>query len=183
MVLSRKVRAFRERAQHATVRFWEPFLGIAGGALAAVLTWHGDLSANDVRPLIIAEASLGAGLTAAVVTAIAILTALVDDVYRMVLTQIGGVRRALMPFLIVAALSALTAVISLFALLLLPPASENLVVPAVAICSGLAVWSLAGVVSLVELVIFHAAQRAALLDGIEEATRVRNQRRRETDSE
>jgi hypothetical protein len=120
-------------------------------------------------PIMIAESAIGIALTATVFAAIAVFATFFDTSYRRVLELAGGFRSALMPYQVVAVVSALAGIGGLIGALALPAIPTWADVGAIALSSGLCGWAIAGVVSVTELTIFHATQRAQLLGGADHA--------------
>ncbi len=137
--------------------------GVASG-LDATLRGRG----ND---LLIAELGLGIAVVAVVLAALAILVAMLDEMYLRILEYAGGVRAAVMPYrtvAVAAAWTSLVAAVGLFVFDVVPWWARS---GLLALASGLAVWSLYGTVQLVGLTAKHGIWRGDLLGVIRDARR------------
>jgi hypothetical protein len=79
----------------------------------------------------------------------------------------GGIREAMAPYMVVATVAGLSVLAALIVAVGWPEFSSALQMGGLGVSTALAAWSVAGTVSLVELTIFHAEQRAVLM-GIQE---------------
>lgn len=127
-------------------------------------------------PILIAEAAIGVAITATVFAALAVFATFYDGAYRRVLELAGGFRTALMPYIVVGVVSAAAGLFGLIAALVLPALGSLAIEFAIAIPTLLCSWTLTGTVSLAELTLFHASQRAELMAGADQAETIRAQR-------
>ena len=159
-------------------RSWDFAIGLAAGGVAALCALNGDVRGN-APTVLIAELAVGLAVLAAVLPALTILTTFFDGHYRRVLDAAGGVPRAMLPYIVVAVLGGVGAVVALLTAAGWPAFGPSARIPLFALSTGLCVWTIAGVVSLVEITMFHGTQRAELIRGVEDVTEVRAHRLRE----
>ena len=157
---------------------WDFAIGIAAGGAAALAALNGGVRGN-APTVLLAELAVGLGVLAAVLAALTILTTFFDGHYRRVLEAAGGVPRAMLPYIVVAVLSGVGAVVALLSAAGWPAFGPSARIPLFGLSTGLCVWTIAGVVSLVEITMFHGTQRAELMRGVEDVTEVRARRLRE----
>ncbi len=163
------------------LKSWDFGVGVGCAMVAAVLALDDGVRGQGVT-VALASCAVGMAVLGVVLAALAIITAFFDGHYRRVLESAGGIRRAMAPYLLVAGTGGLAAVVGLLTALAWPAFGEWTQIVALAVTVLLTVWSVAGTVSLVEITLFHAEQRAALMRGFEEAADVRAQRLRRAGS-
>src|SRR5690349_19965209 len=100
-------------------RNWDSAGGLAAAAAAFALA-TGDDVRDDAVPVLIAPAGAGLSVLSLGLAAMAIFATFFDALYRRVLEGAGGVRRDLMPYLIVATSGAAATVIRLLEVLAWP---------------------------------------------------------------
>ena len=144
------------------------YVGLAAGAVAALSATSAPVRKAGVTVLL-AEAAVGVALLSLVLGALAILTPALDGPYRRVLDTLGGVGRAFAPFKVVAFIAGTTAIAAMLAALAWPELGATVQTIAIALVTCLSVWAIAGTVSLVGMALFHAEQRANLLQGVDDA--------------
>jgi hypothetical protein len=164
----------RARASNV-LKGWDFWVGLLGGGIAAVAATSRTVRDAGVTVLL-GEAAIGIALLSVVLAGLAIITPTFDGLYRRVLEKAGGVRQALDPYLLIAAVSGIGAVVAVLGALTWPELGTSLRVLILGLATMLAVWAISGTVSLVELTIFHADQRAELLRGIDDAEELRVRR-------
>lgn len=147
---------------------WDFVGAIAVGAISVLLATKHAIREDSVTVLLAAGAA-GLAILGVVLAAMAIIAPFVDSHYRRVLDHAGGVRSALAPYLLVAGVGALTAIVALVAALAWPTGGWLLQAVLDGLTMGLAAYAILGALSLVELTIFHADQRAKLQRGVEDA--------------
>ncbi|HWI97194.1 MAG TPA: hypothetical protein VNS60_14125 [Solirubrobacterales bacterium] len=138
-------------------------MGIAVGVLVAWLACDSAVRDRGVT-LTIATGAVGVAIISAVLTALAVIAALFDGPYRRVLIDdAGGIREAMAPYMVVASVAGLSVIAALVVAVGWPEFSPALKMGGLGVSTALAAWSVAGTVSLIELTIFHAEQRATLM--------------------
>jgi hypothetical protein len=160
----------------STFHSWDFYVAVGVGLGAGAATASRDVRAAAV-PVTITEAAIGVALTATVFGALAIFATFYDAGYRRVLELAGGFRAALMPYMVVGIVSAVSGMVGLVAALVLPAFGRWPSVGAVGVSTLFCVWALTGTISLIELTIFHAAERAKLMTGADDAARALSERR------
>lgn len=145
-----------------TALHWDFGVGLAVGALVAWLACDSAVRDQGVT-LTIATGAVGVAIISAVLTALAVIAALFDGPYRRVLMNAGGIREAMAPYMVVASVAGLSVIAALIVAVGWPEFCPALQMWGLGISTALAAWSVAGTVSLVELTIFHAEQRAVLM--------------------
>lgn len=158
-----------------TFASWDFAIGVGAGVFAALLSLSAGVREQGPT-ILLAELAVGLGVVAAVLSALAILTTFFDGHYRRVLEEVGGIRRAMLPYLVVAAVAGICAVVALLVALGWPAFGAVVRTPLLGLATGLAVWTIAGVVSLVEITIFHGTQRAALMRKTDDLADIRAER-------
>lgn len=155
------------------------------GLAAACLTF-GLCASQEVRrqgvTMLLAEAAVAIGVLAIVLTAMTVINGFIDGNYRKVLEAVGGAQRAFLPFRVVAFVAAAATVAAIISAVGWPALSAWPRAGLLTLCCGLTAWSVAGVVSLIEIVIFHTEQRALLADTADEAASIQAKRLRERQS-
>lgn len=141
---------------------WDCVVGLAAGLLTAWLACDSAVRDEGVT-LAIAAGAVGVAIISAVLTALAVIAALFDGPYRQVLEKAGGIREATAPYLVVAAIAGMAVVVALIVAIGWVAFSPSLQRVGLGTSAALASWCVAGTVGLVELTIFHAEQRAALM--------------------
>jgi hypothetical protein len=165
------------RLLHLIADRWDGALAIAATCVTFAFAAADRDVVHGAVPILLGLATAGLAVVGIVLTAIAILAAFFDPHYRRVLEAADGIRSALKPYLIVAAAGGASTVIGLVAAMAWPVSGPAIIGGAVlAACVGIATWAVFGVVSLVELTIFHAGERAALQRGVEDARAERAKR-------
>lgn len=127
-------------------------------------------------PILITEAAIGVAMTATVFGALTVFTTFYDGAYRRVLEFAGGFRSALMPYIVIGVVAAAAGLSGLIAALALPALGVWASAFAVAIPTLFCAWTLTGIVSLIELTLFHATERSRLMAGADEAESIRAKR-------
>jgi hypothetical protein len=127
-------------------------------------------------PILITEAAAGVAITATVFGAVAVFTTFYDGTYRRVLELSGGFRSALMPYIVVGVVATTAGLTGLISALALPalgvwPAAFSVAIPTL-FCA----WTLTGTISLIEITLFHATERAKLMAGADMAESIRAKR-------
>ncbi|MDX6622846.1 MAG: hypothetical protein QOE75_778 [Solirubrobacterales bacterium] len=145
-------------------------MGLAVGALVAWLACDSAVRDQGVT-LTIATGAVGVAIISAVLTALAVIAALFDGPYRRVLEAAGGIREAMAPYIVIAIAAGLSVTAALVVAVGWPEFSPVLQRVGLGVATALATWSVAGTVVLIELTIFHAEQRAALMRNEEDAQR------------
>jgi hypothetical protein len=146
-----------------TALHWDFVVGLGVGVLVAWLACDSTVRDHGVT-LTIATGAVGVAIISAVLTALAVIAALFDGPYRRVLIDdAGGIREAMAPYMVVASVAGLSVIAALIVAVGWPEFSPALQMAGLGVSTALAAWSVAGTVSLVELTIFHAEQRAKLM--------------------
>ena len=133
-----------------TFASWDFAIGVGAGVFAALLSLSAGVREQGPT-LLLAELAVGLGVVAAVLSALAILTTFFDGHYRRVLEEVGGIRRAMLPYLVVAAVAGICAVVALLVALGWPAFGAVVRTLLLGLATGLAVWT---------ITIFHGTQRA-----------------------
>jgi len=167
-------RWFREFGA-GTFGAWDFKVAAACGLAAGLLSLVADVR-RDATTVLLASAGVDVALTATILAALAIFTTSFDSAYRLVLEAAGGVRRALMPYTVVACAAAVGTLVALMAALGSPDLTKWPDAVVIAVSMLLTSWSILGTASLVELTHFHATQRAQLMRGADNAEVIRAQR-------
>lgn len=148
----------------ATFRSWDFYLGAGAGVLSALAAGASPAVRTVSVGVLAGEAALGIALLAVALTALAILTGLLNDQFLHVLEVTpGGVAAALRPYRIIATVGALTTLMSMTGIILTAVAAWPIVALVIALSTGLAVWGIWGTVELVGLTAFFGVNRARLL--------------------
>jgi hypothetical protein len=158
------------------LRSWDTYVGLGAGAVAGGLMGS-DAVRGAAVAVLLAEAAIGIALTATVLGAVAIFATFFDANYRRVLDLAGGFRSALMPYITVSVIAAAAGLCGLLSALALPALQRDVAAAVVALSTLLCAWATAGTVSLVELTLFHATQRASLMAGADDAAQLLGERR------
>lgn len=146
-----------------TALHWDFGVGLAVGVLVAWLACDSAVRDQGVT-LTIATGAVGVAIISAVLTALAVIAVLFDGPYRHVLIDhAGGIREAMAPYMVVASVAGLSVIAALVVAVGWPEFSSALQMVGLGVSTGLGAWSVAGTVSLIELTIFHAEQRAVLM--------------------
>lgn len=146
-----------------TALHWDFGVGVAAGLLVAWLACDSAVRDQGVT-LTIATGAVGVAIISAVLTALAVIAALFDGPYRRVLIEeAGGIREAMAPYMVIASVAGSSVAAALIVAVGWPAFSSALQMAGLGVSTALAAWSVAGTVSLIELTIFHAEQRAALM--------------------
>lgn len=161
-----------------TFRSWDFAAGVGAGGFAALLAINPQVR-GSAPTLLLAELAVGLGVVATVLAALAILTTFFDGHYRRVMEAAGGVHRAMLPYLVVAAIGGICAVVTLLVAIGWPAFGPWARAPLLGLATGLCVWTIAGAVQLVQITMFHGTQRAALMRGVEDVTELKARRLRE----
>jgi hypothetical protein len=165
------MRAWLKEFGPSTFRAWDFWAALGVGVVSAVLTLDHAVRAS-APTVLLASAGINVALTATVLAALAIFTALFDSSYRRVLEAAGGVREALMPYTTTAFVAGLGTVVALVSALASPYFGKWVEAAAVGVAMLLTAWTVAGFASLVEQTHFHATQRAKLLKGADDAEEI-----------
>lgn len=158
-----------------TVMHWD-FVSalVVGGAAAGLGT------IDDVRdaaiPVLIAEGAIGGALMATVFGALAIFATFFDGAYRRILDASGSFRDALMPYFTIAAVGGLAVIFGTVGALALPFLGDELAAAVLGLSTFFFAWCVTGMVSLTEITLFHASQRAKLMSGADDAEAIRVRR-------
>jgi hypothetical protein len=139
------------------------------GAAAGVLCVNDHVRAQGPT-MLLASAALGAAFLATVLTALSVVSTFFDAAYRRVLEEAhgGDIRPALLPYAVVAYVSALASVIGLLGAIgwrALPGGVQGVLMGLAAL---FAAWAVTGSASLVRITLFHARQRAGTMRAIEQ---------------
>lgn len=145
----------------ASLRSWDFGIGLAFGLGVGLLARCDAVRHQGVTGLL-AEAAIGVTIMSVVLAALAVLTPSIDGFYRRVLEEAGGVTEALRPYLAVASVSGLAALVALFAAVAWPSLGTLSQSVALGTASTFTAASIVGAISLVEITIFHARARADL---------------------
>lgn len=149
---------------------WDARLALIGGGLIAAVAGVSEPIRDSAVTILLAEAGLGVALFAVVLAALAIFATFFDDAYRRVLEMASGsIKAALLPYEAVAVVAGLATAVALLVALFWPALTAGLEVVLLGLASALALWSVVGSVRLVELTTWHAARRADLMKGVEDA--------------
>jgi hypothetical protein len=158
-----------------TFRSWDFIVAVGFGGVGFGLAFVAAVRQAAV-PILITEAAIGVAMTATVFGALAVFTTFYDGTYRRVLELAGGFRSALMPYIAIGVVAATAGLSGLIAALALPALGVWATAFAVAIPTLLCAWTLTGTVSLIEITLFHATERARLMAGADEAESIRAER-------
>ncbi len=172
------MRAWVRKYGRGTFRSWDFYVAVVCGVAAYIICGSKVVRAAAV-PVLMAEAAIGVGLLAVVFGAIAVFATFYDPSYRRVLDLAGGFRSALMPYISVAVISALAGAAGIIGALALPALGVFSAKLVCACSTFLFAWSVAGMVSITELTLFHASRRAELMRGADEAETIRAERLRQ----
>jgi hypothetical protein len=154
------------------VRSWDFGVAVLVGGLAVAFGQDEKVLDKGVT-IALAAGAAGVAVLGVVLAALAVITAFFDGHYRRVLESTGSIRRAMAPYLVTAGVAGAAALCALVTALGWPEFGSTLRIGTLALTVFLTAWAMAGTVSLVEITIFHAEQRAALMRGIEAAGDVR----------
>ena len=158
-----------------TFRCWDFYVAGAFGAAGFGLTLVDDVRAAAV-PVLITEAAIGVAMTATVFGAVAVFTTFYDGTYRRALELGSGFRAALMPYITIGVVSAAAGIAGFMGALALPALGAWLAAAVVGLSTLLCAWTLTGTISLTELTLFHASERADLMAGADDAESYRAKR-------
>lgn len=111
---------------------------------------------HDTVTVLLAAAAAGLAVLSVVLGAMAVFATFFDSNYRRVLEAAGGMRQALVPYLIVAGAGAVAAVLGVIVSLAWPVDGWVLKAALSSATIGVAIYAILGALSLVELTIFHA---------------------------
>jgi hypothetical protein len=155
-------------------------LGVPAGIVLGLLPALNKAVSDNAITILIAFAGALVAMAAVVVAVKTIFVTLLSPEYTAALERIeGGVKGAARPFIIVAWVCIVGALVSFASALAWPAIPEHfwwLRWLAFSIPAALAGWGLLGSAQLVTLGAFHLEQRSALLNAVEEFRRRRNQR-------
>ena len=158
-----------------TFRSWDFFVAVGCGGIAFGLGFIDDVRDAAV-PVLITEAAIGVALTATVFGAIAVFATFYDGAYRRVLEIAGGFHSALMPYIVIGVVAAAAGIVGLIGALALPALGAWPTAIVLGTATLLCAWALTGTVALIELTLFHATERAHLMEGADYAESVRARR-------
>jgi hypothetical protein len=159
----------------STFRAWDFIVAVVVGAASFALAFV-DSVRDAAVPILLAEAAIGVAVTATVFAALAIFATFFDGSYRRVLELSGGFRSALMPYIVVGVVSAAAGLFGLLAAFALPALGKWAIEAGIAVPTLLCAWTLTGTAGLIELTMFHAASRAKLMAGADNAESIRAER-------
>lgn len=165
----------------STFLYWDFLAGMATGCVIGGAAWNSSKITAGAGGLFTGSFALGIAVLSAVLGALAIVSSLINDSYLRVLEHAGGISAAIMPFQTLAVVSGLCSIAGGLAMALQPVMGNRQTAVALGLAAALTLWSLLGMVSLVNHVAFHARERGRLLEGIEEAKRAALQRRHAAD--
>jgi hypothetical protein len=157
------------------IRSWDCGAAVAIGIGAGVLATDHRVDGAAV-PVLLAQAGIGVALTSTVLAGLAVFATFFDGAYRTALDLGGGFRRALAPYVIVAGVSAASAVVGAIAALAMPSCGATAKAMLIALSFFFSAWALLGAISLTGLTAFHATARARLMRGLEDAREIRAER-------
>lgn len=146
---------------------WDVWVGAVAGVIAGLCATSGNVRREGVTALL-AEAAVGVTVLGVVLAALAIFTPTFDGLYRRVVVGAGGVKEALRPYMLTSSVGGAAATLAVVSALAWPILGVGLKMFTLGISTLLAVWAIAGTVSLVELTLFHAHQRAELMGIVED---------------
>jgi hypothetical protein len=157
---------------------WDFGVGLVVGGGTVALGTIASVRADAVT-IHITEAAICAGLLATILGGLAIFATFFDAGYRRVLEHADrdGLAGAVRPYLVVSIVAGAGTIVGVVAAIA-DPAVGGL--GAAFVLGGptlLCAWAVAGCVSLAELTLFHAKERAALLRGAEDAAESFRRRR------
>jgi peptidoglycan/LPS O-acetylase OafA/YrhL len=155
---------------------WDFYLAVACGAIAFALAFLDADVRGAATTVLIAQAAVGVAITSTVFGSLAVFATFYDGTYRRVLEKAGGFSAALMPYAVVGVVAAACGVVGIVAALAIPALGTLTTGIVVALTTLLCAWTLTGTASLVEQTVFHATQRAKLLEGADHAESVRARR-------
>ncbi|NLT05552.1 MAG: hypothetical protein GXY03_04500 [Solirubrobacterales bacterium] len=151
---------------------WDLGIGVIFGCTLAALALSAEVREQGVT-VALAAGAFAVAIMSVVLGALAVITAFFDGPYRRVLEHAGGgVREALAAYFVVVAVAGAAALAALVTALGWPVFCKWGQMASIGVTGLLTGWSVAGMVSLVELTIFHAVQRAKLMQGIDKAAQV-----------
>lgn len=155
---------------------WDFGVGVLSSGLAFGLCWNKSVR-DSVTTILVAEAAFAVAVTATVLAAMAIFATFYDPSYRRVLDLApGGFSGALRPYEVVGVVAAAATIVGTLGALAVPAVGVAPVATITGASTLLCVWSLAGTASLIDITVFHAARRAELMRGADEAEAIRAKR-------
>lgn len=140
-------------------------LGVAAGVLCV-----NDHVRAQGPTMLLASAALGAAFLATVLTALSVVSTFFDSAYRRVLEEAhrGDIRPALLPYGVVAYVSAVATLLGLIGAIVWAALPGGLQGVLMGLAALFAAWAVAGSASLVQITLFHARQRAGTMRAIEQ---------------
>lgn len=157
------------------VAFVGTFVVILAAALAS------DSINAGGRGVLYAAAALNVGILGVVLTALTVMTVFLGDEFLVILERIDkGVAGAFRPYIIVAVVSGLGALVALLGAFGYPAAGEQARAGFLALGLAMLAAAVVGMVQLVELTAFLGKERSHLLAGMRHAETERQRRLRET---
>lgn len=157
---------------------WDFVVAAVFGAAAFGLAFV-EAVRKDAVPILITEAAIGVAVTATVFGALTVFTTFYDGAYRRALELGGGFRSAMMPYIVIGVVAACAGLFGLIAALALPALGVLATAFAIGIPTLFCAWTLTGAISLTELTLFHATERASLMGGADEVESIRTRRLRD----
>lgn len=145
--------------------FWSLDAWLAGLTVGAFALWFGPTDTRSAgTDFLTATLTVSMAVLALTLSAMVWVSTQMDDHFRRVLDKVpGGFKGALLPYRVLAVVSGTSAVASLITLFSWDAMTNPEKEAGVLIALGLVVWSLAGVVQLVLLSVWHSEQRGELL--------------------
>jgi hypothetical protein len=146
---------------------------IAGTLAAAVLivVLYFAPSTSGGTGLLSTEAVVGGAVLAVCLTALAILVAFLGDDYIALLEKSVTIKRALLPYQVVATISATSVIAALVSILAWGFSKSWGHIFSIATVSGLSISAVIGTVQIVNLTVRHGVRKARLTDEIRRAAR------------
>lgn len=162
MTNSKEKTPSKQPSSRPAILDWDLAAGLLVGFGVAIWYFESKFVTIDATTVFLAMVGVGAALTGAALAAMTILAAFIDEDYRQVLAEVEGdegIRRAWIPFKIVASVSALLVLVALAAAIAWPESARP--VRSLLLGGGalLTTWAVIGACQLVALVAFHAEMR------------------------
>jgi len=158
---------------------WDFAVGMTVGLVVGLVSEFAKHVQDQGVLVLVTYALLGAALLAVVLAALAILVTLFADYFRQVVQGVtGGIDEAMLPYKIVAFIGGAGATVAMVGAIVWPALSHSARAAWLGAVTLLVVWAVAGTYQLVTLTIFFGAKRADLLEGVDAAGALLEQRRR-----
>jgi hypothetical protein len=172
------VRSWLHIAGPQTFKSTDFISALIAAAIAFALALGSEAVRGNGLAFLGAVAAIGIALTAIVAGILAIVVALFDETYRLVLQATkGGWAGAIRPYKTVVVVSVLTTLLSIAGILFWGLLFSWIKAIFLGVAAGMAVWSLWGTVEVVGITAFHGEKRFQLLKTFDDARSLLAERR------